>query len=327
MELSASYAYRVFQCGSFSAAAKALYISQPSLSATIARLENELGFKIFYRDTSPISLTPEGHIYIDTLEEIIECENVMKTRLERLATSEGGTLSVGPANNSSYIVLAKAMRRFYEVHPNIQITVDLGSSHQGGSIMQKLQRHELDMMLSYAYNPKIFDASPILREQLVFAAHRETKGVEQIAEKAISWEKIATASYTEEEKIDDFSVIRELPFIAFSPETATGKSMHEIMGSFKKSSHAVTNFKDLSFHYIAMYAGVTPLLLPDIVISQHKTGDDILYFVPKNECSIRTVHACVKKGRERNRIADAFVDTLQEVCRSGFPLSGTHEEK
>ena len=75
METSAKYAYQVYKKGSFTKAAQELYVSQPSLSAAISRLEEELGFRIFDRSTIPCSLTSEGRIYIDSLEEIIEAES------------------------------------------------------------------------------------------------------------------------------------------------------------------------------------------------------------------------------------------------------------
>ena len=49
---------------SFSKAAKKLFISQPSLSQYINRLESQLGVTIFDRNTIPLSLTFEGELYI-----------------------------------------------------------------------------------------------------------------------------------------------------------------------------------------------------------------------------------------------------------------------
>ncbi len=47
------YVYEVYKEKSFSKAAKNLYISQPSLSATIKRIENRIGFPIFDRSITP----------------------------------------------------------------------------------------------------------------------------------------------------------------------------------------------------------------------------------------------------------------------------------
>ena len=52
-----NYVYEVYKEKSFSKAAKNLYISQPSLSANVRRVEAKIGYPIFYRNTSPLTLT------------------------------------------------------------------------------------------------------------------------------------------------------------------------------------------------------------------------------------------------------------------------------
>ena len=88
METVARYAYTIYKKGSFTRAAKELYISQPSLSTAISRLESELGFRIFDRSTIPCSLTAEGRIYIDSLEEILESESNMKKRIKATSSPQ-----------------------------------------------------------------------------------------------------------------------------------------------------------------------------------------------------------------------------------------------
>ena len=64
------YVYEVYREKSFSKAAQNLYISQPSLSARIKKIEEEIGVPLFDRSTSPLQLTEAGRIYIDAAEEI-----------------------------------------------------------------------------------------------------------------------------------------------------------------------------------------------------------------------------------------------------------------
>ena len=61
------YVYEVYKERSFSKAANNLYISQPSLSGTIKRIEKEIGYEIFDRSTKPIGLTEIGMKYIKTM--------------------------------------------------------------------------------------------------------------------------------------------------------------------------------------------------------------------------------------------------------------------
>lgn len=62
------YVYEVYKERSFSRAARNLYISQPSLSASIRRIEARIGAPIFDRSTTPISLTECGEEYIRLCE-------------------------------------------------------------------------------------------------------------------------------------------------------------------------------------------------------------------------------------------------------------------
>ena len=64
------YVYEIYKEGSFSRAAKNLYISQPSLSATIKKLEQDIGVTIFDRSTTPVQLTDAGKVYIETTRQI-----------------------------------------------------------------------------------------------------------------------------------------------------------------------------------------------------------------------------------------------------------------
>ena len=61
---SMNYVYEVYKERSFSKAAANLYISQPSLSATVKKVEERIGSPIFDRSVSPIQLTECGQHYI-----------------------------------------------------------------------------------------------------------------------------------------------------------------------------------------------------------------------------------------------------------------------
>ena len=59
------YVLTVLKEGSFTNAAKKLYVSQPSLSQIIKTAESNLGAPIFNRSTDPITLTPAGQLYVE----------------------------------------------------------------------------------------------------------------------------------------------------------------------------------------------------------------------------------------------------------------------
>ena len=70
------YVYEIYKEKSFSKAAQNLYISQPSLSARLKKIEDKIGAPIFDRSTSPIRLTEIGQAYIDATKNIsVTCQS------------------------------------------------------------------------------------------------------------------------------------------------------------------------------------------------------------------------------------------------------------
>ena len=63
------FIFTILENGSLTKAAKELKISQPALSMKLGKLEESLGLTLFNRETSPISLTAEGRIYVDYLKK------------------------------------------------------------------------------------------------------------------------------------------------------------------------------------------------------------------------------------------------------------------
>ena len=57
--------------GSFTAAAKSLFVTQPTLSQQIRQIEQQLGQPIFERSTTPVSLTPAGQTLLTGAEDLL----------------------------------------------------------------------------------------------------------------------------------------------------------------------------------------------------------------------------------------------------------------
>ena len=62
--------------GSFTAAARALCITQPTLSQTVRQIEVQLGEPIFVRGKAPVALTPAGALYVEAARRIVELLNL-----------------------------------------------------------------------------------------------------------------------------------------------------------------------------------------------------------------------------------------------------------
>lgn len=74
------YAITIADCNSMNKAAQALFISQPSLSASIKELENEIGITIYKRTNKGITITPEGEEFLGYARQVSEQYELINQR-------------------------------------------------------------------------------------------------------------------------------------------------------------------------------------------------------------------------------------------------------
>lgn len=104
-------------------AAKVLHITQPTLSRQMTLLEEQLGVKLFVRDSRPLALTDEGFLLRRRAEEILEL--VEKTEAEVSAQEEQveGSVSIGCGELASTKLLMEMVSGFSEQFPRVTFDV------------------------------------------------------------------------------------------------------------------------------------------------------------------------------------------------------------
>ena len=94
------------------------YISQPSLSLTIKKLENEIGLQIFDRCTTPIQLTEAGKTYMEGVRQILAVKANLDTFVDEYNDLKCGLLTLGaPHRITSYNVCYTKLLRSHSSWP------------------------------------------------------------------------------------------------------------------------------------------------------------------------------------------------------------------
>ena len=75
-------ALEIEACGSITAAARKLYISQPNLSKGLRELEEELGTDLFIRTTQGIHPTPAGKVFLQSAKDILQRLDNLKEEIQ-----------------------------------------------------------------------------------------------------------------------------------------------------------------------------------------------------------------------------------------------------
>lgn len=138
------YIYAVYEEKSFSKAAKRLFVSQPWLSATVKKVEQEIKAPIFNRTTSPITLTEAGKYYIEALEKVMAIQNDMKEHFEALSTNTEMQLHIGSSMFFCTYVLPKVLTDFRAEYPQITLSYSEGNTEE---MLEKLRTGVLDFVL------------------------------------------------------------------------------------------------------------------------------------------------------------------------------------
>lgn len=89
------YVEMIAEMKSISRAAQKLYISQPALTKSLARLEQELGVRLFDRSSTPIRLTYAGERYLQGMKNIAAMKYQLDKELEEIADMRKGRLVIG----------------------------------------------------------------------------------------------------------------------------------------------------------------------------------------------------------------------------------------
>lgn len=136
------YLFAIEELGSISAAAKRLYISQPTLSQFLKKYEDDLGYPIFIRTKQGLKLTREGIVFLDTAREILRLERDMKSRLADDSGSMAGSVIFAVSAQRAPFLMPQVLPEFYRKYPQVEVEIVEGRTKD---LEEKLQKGSIDL--------------------------------------------------------------------------------------------------------------------------------------------------------------------------------------
>ena len=130
----ARYINAIYEAGGITAAAKKLFVSQPSLSQTIRLVEQELGIAVFERGVSPPKLTYAGEKYLETARAMISQEEQLNAILANIRNEAQGCLRLGGSIQRSLQLLPMVLPKFSRQYPHVQLVLE----QQGSELLEKI---------------------------------------------------------------------------------------------------------------------------------------------------------------------------------------------
>ena len=117
------YFIAVAEESSLGRAAHRLHVSQPALSQQISDLEDELGLKLFTRNSRGVELTEAGRVFLMGGRRVLVAAKEAAERAQEAAKGERGRLVIGGVGAVTVSFLSDVLSRFREQHPLVEITL------------------------------------------------------------------------------------------------------------------------------------------------------------------------------------------------------------
>ncbi|MDB2645934.1 LysR substrate-binding domain-containing protein [Pseudomonadales bacterium] len=138
----------------FGRAAEACFVSQPTLSTQLKKLEETLGVMLIERTNRRVMLSPEGEQIVAQAQRILSEVNTLLALSEQLQDPLGGELRVGIIPTIAPYLLPQILGPIREAFPNLQLQLTEG---QTSHITRLLKRGDLDAILLAIPIPDLHD--------------------------------------------------------------------------------------------------------------------------------------------------------------------------
>ena len=298
------YFIAVAEESSLGRAAHRLHVSQPALSQQISDLEDELGLKLFTRNSRGVELTEAGRAFLIGGRRVLVAAKEAAEQAQEAAKGERGRLVIGSLGAATVSFLSGVLSRFREQHPLVEITLS-----------QMDNRAQVEAVLDGSIMLGIGDFSYALEED-----EQEQVSTRLLLRSAvvIVCPKNRRFPKGTVPKLRDF---RHEKFLSVDPGYAFGYEqwLHGIckqFGGFEPEIAAVGDSPDSLIMMVAAGRGV--VVVPEVSIrarqeSWRSAGD---IYVLTEPGSISELYAIWKKQSQVEATISKFIDVLVAEVKS-----------
>lgn len=300
------YVYAVYKEKSFSKAAQKLFISQPSLSANVKRVEKSIGYPIFDRSTKPLTLTEPGKKYIQMVENMLAMQDEFSEYINDLGDLKTGKLILGGSSLYSSWVFPKLMGEFSKKYPLVKLELVEEST---AKLEKMLQSGEVDIVLDNCeWDEQIFERKLFKREHLVLAVPENMSINKQLGGYQIGEEMIRSRKFLDDSiPTVNLSLFSEEPFILLKPENDTRIRAMELCKQYHFTPNMIFELDQQMTSYNITCSGMGISFISDTLISNVPTSSNVVYYKLDQGIGSRNLYFYWKRGCYFNKIMQEFL--------------------
>jgi DNA-binding transcriptional LysR family regulator len=157
----------IARLGSFRAAASRVFASQPTVSARIAGLEDQLGVELFNRSAKKVTLTAKGREFLVYAEKMLSLHGEMMQAVAKPSSIQG-TIRLAVSETIAHTWLPQLIERVSEAYPAVNLELDVDISV---NLADKLINHDIDIafLMGEVNQPGIINRN-LCRYSLIWVA-------------------------------------------------------------------------------------------------------------------------------------------------------------
>ncbi len=289
------YAILLSQERSFSKASEKLAISQPALSKQILSLENELGIKLFDRNSIPLKLTSAGTHFISEARDLLYKEQQLLRSMEKYKSGEAGELVIGITPFRSAYLVSETIKKVREKFPDIKVTL----CEEGSETLRKeAAEGKFDFaIVNLPVDDTVLDVRELEADRLVLVLPKqfEDKYPELVDKKEI-----------------EFEDLRDLPFAVVSENQEMRRLFDRLCAAAGFEPDIAVQAVSLTTAWAMANAGVAATLLPWQFVAQNGSLADVKILELKNAQYVRQPVIVTKRGQYMTRAAAYAIAVLME---------------
>ena len=305
------YVYEVYKERSFTKAAQNLYISQPSLSARIKKIEEIIGEPLFDRSTTPLQLTEVGKVYIEAAEEITQIEQRVENYINDLAGLKTGNLAVGASTLFAAYVVPSLITQFNQKFPDVHIQLIEGNTAE---LEEMLGSNALDFVIdNYHYDSILYNKELYCEENILLAVPKHFAVNEELGMYQLSYKNIKNKNYLNQKyPAVPLGRFADLPFIMLTQGNDTRTRGDRLCRNVGFKPNIVLEFNQQSTAYMASSTQLGATFISDILVSQLPTFENLVYYKLDGEEAKRKVFFYYKTHKYKTRVMEEFIIMMHE---------------
>lgn len=134
--------HTLYQTRNITRAAELLYMTQPTLTKRLQRIESEWQLKLLHRGKTGVAFTPEGEYLAREADTMVAYQRRIRQMTASISAGHGGTIRVGANTAFSRYVLPIRLEHYRRLKPSVSFEI---STVNTGMILEKLNNREIDI--------------------------------------------------------------------------------------------------------------------------------------------------------------------------------------